>query len=88
MPKVRLPEVTSCKFVAATSLVPRGWDKWFWPEISENAPFSWGDNDHSLVNAQDFADHCERVLRRDRSWKIKRFLRRVRALKVYIDLET
>ena len=86
MPKVRLPETTSCRFVAATSLVPRGWDKWFWSAISDNAPFSWGDNDHSLVNAQDFAKHCEERL--DDSWKVKRFLRRVRALKVYIDLET
>ena len=49
MPKVRLPETTSCRFVAATSLVPRGWDKWFWAAISENAPFSWGDKDRKSV---------------------------------------
>lgn len=80
-------EVHSCEFVSATDLVPRNWDAWFWAEISHNAPFSWGDNYHSLVTASDFARHCEARL--DDSLKVKRFLRKLRALgETYVDLES
>ncbi len=80
-------KVQTCEFVSATDLVPRSWDKWFWENISENAPFSWGDNNRSMVTASDFARHCEERL--DDSPKIKRFLKKVRALgEMYIDLES
>ncbi len=79
--------IQSCEFISATDLVPRGWDNWFWAEISEDAPFSWGDNNRSMVTASDFARHCEERL--DDSPKVKRFLRKVWALgETYIDLES
>ena len=49
--------VESCDFVPATSLIPRGWDSWFWEAISENAPFTWGDNNRSLVDFPSFMQH-------------------------------
>ena len=49
----------TCEFVEATALIPREWDAWFWVKISDNAPFSWGDNDRSMVCACDFRRHCE-----------------------------
>lgn len=33
--------------------------------LSENAPFTWGDNDHSLVTKQRFQDHLESVVNSD-----------------------
>jgi len=89
-PKKTLTEtirVRMCEFVSSTDLVPRGWHDWFWEAISENAPFSWGDNNRSMVTASSFADHCEKRL--EDSPKVKRFLKKVRALReMYIDLES
>ena len=86
-PMKKTIKVQTCDFVSATDIVPRGWDKWFWESISENAPFSWGDNNRSLVTANDFARHCEQCL--DDSVKVKRFLKKVRDLgDMYIDLES
>jgi len=78
--------IETCEYVPATSIIPRSWDKWFWEKISNNAPFSWGDNNHSLVAAADFANYCEERL--DDSRKVKNWLWEVRKLgNVYIDLE-
>lgn len=91
--KDRLPflpksvKTQACFFVSATALVPRGWEKWFWELISDNAPFSWGDNNRSMVTASDFANHCEERL--DDSPKCKRFIAKLRKLgELYIDLES
>ena len=79
--------VQTCEFVSATDLVPRTWNTWFWGLISENAPFSWGDNNRSMVTACDFAIHCEQRL--DDSRKVQHFLNKVRKLgDMYIDLES
>ena len=79
----------TCAFVPASSLVPKAWSEWFWTLISENAPFSWGNNNRSLVTASDFARHCEDRLEGTTSQSsITRFLKKVRALgETYIDLE-
>jgi len=55
-------EVQTAKFVPITSIVPESWKAWFYHEISENAPFSWGYNNRSLVDALDFRHHVENVL--------------------------
>ena len=46
----------SVKYIELSSLVPKEWD-WFYGLISENAPFSWGDNDITLVRASRFYPH-------------------------------
>lgn len=51
----------SCKYVELNALVPPGWNS-FWARISENAPFSWGDNNRSLVTASDFLRHVGNTL--------------------------
>lgn len=84
--------VESCDFVEACDLVPREWDNWFWGAISENAPFSWGDNNRSLVCACDFLDHCKnRIDPADYpccTEDFERFCERVESLgSLYIDLE-
>lgn len=84
-------QVQTCQFVSVTDLVPKSWKGWFWDAISENAPFSWGDNNRSMVTASFFADHCEERLENctiSRS-AITRFLNKVRELDdIYIDLES
>lgn len=87
MAKAKAYRVQTCEFISATDLVPRSWDEWFWGLISEDAPFSWGVNNRSMVTAGDFADHCEERL--DDSPKVKRFLKKLRELgEMYIDLES
>ena len=84
--------VETCEFIPATLLVPRTWDAWFWERISEKAPFSWGDNNRSLVDMGDFLRHCEERL--DDSPKVQAWLKKMRSALnefgkdgMYVDLE-
>lgn len=88
------PPAKSCSFVEATSLVPPGWATWFWVKISQDAPFSWGDNNRSMVLACDFKNHCEDRLSDVASEEdvpqadIDQFLQLVESLgTAYVDLE-
>ena len=79
------------ELVEITSLVPEHWASWFYAVISEDAPFSWGDNNRTLVTAERLHDHCadrladvEDVNEMD----IDNFLRKLEELgQTYIDLE-
>lgn len=51
------PEV--CSFIPITELVPKDWRGWFFEALSANAPFSWGDNNRSLITAAKLLDHAE-----------------------------
>ena len=84
----------TCEFIEATSIVPREWDMWFWALISDNAPFSWGDNNRSMVTASDFRRHCaDRLLDAADDEDVSQgaidsFLKRLEDLEeTYIDLE-
>jgi hypothetical protein len=75
----------TCSFISLTDIVPRKWlrESWFCEQISFKAP----DNNRSLITASDFATHCQQRL--DDSPKVKKFLKKVRALgEMYIDLES
>lgn len=52
----------SCQFVPITDIVPESWKSWFFCAISEGAPFSWGDNNRTLVHATRLRQHIEDVL--------------------------
>ena len=92
--------IETCEFVPATSLVPRSWDSWFWSQFSENAPFTWGDNNRSLVDFESFIEHAAEVfstgenMSAQRTLAFNRWLERMAAYReeakhgpVYIDLE-
>lgn len=86
--------IITVQLVEATELIPAAWVAWFWGCISENAPFSWGDNNRSLVTACDFKQHCEaRLLDAVDLYgacqeEIDAFLERLAELgDTYIDLE-
>jgi len=48
----------TAKYVDASELIPSDWTNWFWEEFSENAPFSWGENNLSLIAPEDFHAHA------------------------------
>jgi hypothetical protein len=57
----KLP-IQSCKFICVTDIVPKEWTSWFYTAISEGAPFSWGDNNRTMVDAMSFAQHVQQVI--------------------------
>lgn len=58
--EVNLSDVSERSYsIPATLLIPRSWDGFFWTIISESAPFSFGDNNKSLVDANSFRIHIE-----------------------------
>jgi hypothetical protein len=59
--KNKLP-IQSCKYVCLTDITPKEWDGWFYLAISEDAPFSWGDNNRTMVDAMSFSHHVQRVM--------------------------
>ena len=90
----------TCRYVPATSLVPRNWDSWFWERFSENAPFTWGDNNRSLVDFESFIEHAAETFSNGEDLSIRgnrafrRWLEKMAAYRdeakhdpVYIDLE-
>lgn len=87
--------IKTCQFVEANELVPPDWTPWFWSAVSENAPFTWGDNNRSMITAIDFAIHCEEALEvyavetpKVKSSEVTAFIKMLRSLgDTYIDLE-
>jgi hypothetical protein len=81
------PKIQTCQFISVTHVVPKSMAETLWEKISENAPFSWGDNNRSLVTASSFADHCQERL--DDSQESQDFLSKLRELgETYLDLES
>ena len=56
------PKSETCEFIPATALVPVCWEDWFWAAFSSDAPFSWGDNNRTLVTASRFVAHAKDVI--------------------------
>lgn len=79
-------KMQTCEFVCASDIVPRSWVHWFWGQVSEGAPFSFGDNNRTLITASRFAQHCRQAL--DDSSKVRKWLKEVEKLgETYIDIE-
>ena len=81
------------EFICASEIVPSHWSPWFWEAISQNAPFSWGDNNRTFVTASRFADHCEHAIDIQQgeyptAGAKREWLKKIRGLgQIYIDLE-
>lgn len=54
--------IDTLKSVGVTQIIPDDWEDWIWTGLSDGAPFSWGDNNHSLVDAFSFGNHLDSVL--------------------------
>ena len=55
----------TCKFIPISKLVPKKWMGWFYDVISQNAPFTWGDNNRTLITANRLANHAKECLDND-----------------------
>ena len=44
----------TCVFIPSTDLVPSEWAEPFWTLFSDSAPFTWGDNNRTLVTLERF----------------------------------
>lgn len=58
----RLEELKrTTSFYEVSDIVPEEWKSFFFEAISDNAPFSWGDNNRTLVTAETFSHHVQMV---------------------------
>jgi len=55
------PKLQTCCFIPATNLVPKEIAPQFWEAFSQNPPFSWGDNNRTLISASDFLDYVYQI---------------------------
>jgi hypothetical protein len=55
-------QIDTLKSVGVTQIIPEEWEDWIWTSLSEGAPFTFGDNNHSLVDAMSFKDHLKDTL--------------------------
>ncbi len=92
--------IQACAFVSVSDvlsphLTTQGERDLFWSSISDNAPFSWEDNNRSIVifpgkrmvTASSLANHCQDRL--DGDPYFDDLLQSMRSLgELYIDLET
>ena len=60
--KQSAPSQSTVKYVDATELVPKEWEDWFWSDFSSDCPFSFGDNNVTLITVERFLDRCTDVL--------------------------
>jgi hypothetical protein len=90
-------QIDTFKSVGVTRIIPEEWGDFIWTALSDNAPFSWGDNNHTLVDAFSFGDHLQSeldYLQDDYEDVIKQYREAVfdtinylHINKIYIDLE-
>lgn len=52
----------SVDFVPISDIVPSEWKSWFYQALSTDAPFSWGDNNRTLVTASRILDFVDEWL--------------------------
>jgi len=84
------------KYIPVTDLIPLSIPfAEIWPKIVDgNFPFSYGNNNYSLVSPIDFAKYCEESFEESfeeelKDIRYKKFLKNIRSIpqNVYIDLE-
>jgi hypothetical protein len=90
-------KIESFSCVGVTQIIPKAWEDWIWTALNDGAPFSWGDNNHSLVEAAGFGEHLDKVLKstesdfqdtiKEHRPAITDTLSYLHANKIYIDLE-
>jgi hypothetical protein len=88
--------VEEVKHVAMSQVMPEEWHSWIFYALSENAPFSWGDNNMTLIHADRFMDHLVDTLDlNDQEKNIEDFresiidtLKYLSANNIYVDLES
>ena len=84
------PKMQTLQFIAASDLIQKSLGK-FWAAVTEDAPFSFGDNNRTLITASRLADHCDDTVCYDDNFdtdEVNKFIAELRELgDTYIDLE-
>ena len=80
------PKLETCKFVRASVVFEGLAEAWAALSQKDNLPFSWGDNNRSLVDADTIVTELEQV--DNPGVQVKKALARLRKLgQTYVDLE-
>ena len=66
--KTNIPKAQTAKFLPISEIIPKDWHGWFYCAISQDPPFSWGDNTRTLIDAISFGHHVEDVLDMEESF--------------------
>ena len=88
--------IEDVKCVALSQVMPEEWHSWIFYALSEDAPFSWGDNNMTLIHADRLMDHLVDTLDlNDQEKNIEDFrestidtLNYLSNKNIYIDLES
>ena len=88
--------IEDVKYVALSQVMPEEWHSWIFCALSEDAPFSWGDNNMTLIHADRFMDNLVETLDlNDQEKNIEDFresvidtLKYLSVNNIYIDLES
>lgn len=89
----KLQTITICP---VSAIFPDDWRDWIFDVLAMDAPFSWGDNTHTLVEADTFKDHLTSTLLfqdvpendvNEHKDSILNVLKKLEDLEVLIDLE-
>ena len=83
-------EIHTCQFVTSSDLFKGLFS--LWEDFAESdPPFSWGDNNRSLITAESIIDHLSNSSAADEHWWLGRLIARVNKLpeggQTYVDLE-
>lgn len=82
------PLIEICPFVPLSEIVPKNCGEGFWSTLSENAPFSWGDNNRTLIKASRLKTHCQECISYlDDEKTIKEFEKIIQSLKELEDID-
>ena len=94
-----LVSVENCAFVPVSKIVPRETHEWFFEALSENvsfsSPYSWGDNDRTMISAPRFLIRALEVLegregvgREELEEQLARSMEALEKENILIDLES
>lgn len=65
---MKTPKAQTVELVPMSEIVPDEWKSWFHGWFNEGAPFSWGNNNRTLVDPIRFGHHAEDVLDNEESF--------------------
>lgn len=80
--------ISSLHYVNLSDIVPENWKDWFYTGISTDAPFSWGDNNYTLVDGERFLDHAIECIEMEESYLDEDFAEKKLFLDVLKDIAT
>jgi hypothetical protein len=85
-----LAKVKTIQIVEIGTILPKWWDGLVWEMFADKAPFTWGDNNRSLISVERFVAHLRNSLTTyPKKEVLETFVKELENLPsgTYIDLE-